>query len=169
MSCLYNIWVTSYTADQYLVMTGYSQPSISAGLPGWVALRSEVQTRAADGRRLSEDGCLTWYCWVLRRFEMKQGRWPKHSTQTRHRLPLSPWDACPYIKMWFGALTGTHWGEARWEGLGLQCKPQTHSLPPALPSCIQLYYIHSCWCASVRFVYVLCVSKEGTHKIALSL
>lgn len=115
-------------------------------LPGWVALHSEVQTTATDGRRLSEDGCLTLCCWDLRRAEIKQGRWPKHSTQTRHSLLLSPWDACPYIKMWFGALTGTQRGEAGWEGLGLQCKPQTHSLPPALPSCSQLYYIHSCWC-----------------------
>lgn len=30
-------------------------------LLGWVALHSEVQTRAADGRRLPYDGCLTWY------------------------------------------------------------------------------------------------------------
>lgn len=83
---------------------------------------------------------------ICESLETKQGHWPKHSTQTRRSLLLSPWDACPYIKMWFGALTGTQWGEAGWEGLGLQCKPQTHSLPPALPSCSQLYYIHSCWC-----------------------
>lgn len=127
-------------------------------LPGWVALHSEVQTTATDWRRLSEDGCLTWYPWDLRRVALKQDCWPKHSTQTRRSLLLSPWDACPYIKMWFGALTKTQQGEAGWEGLGLQCKPQTHSLPPALPSCSQLYYIHSCrgvcvWCLCMCCVF----------------
>lgn len=127
-----------------------------SSLPAWVALHSEVQTRATDGWRLSGDGCLTWCCWDLRRVEKKQDCWPKHSTQPRRSLLLSPWDACPYIKMWFGALTRTQWGEAGWEGLGLQCKPQSHSLPPALPSCSQLYYIHSCccWCVCVCDVCV---------------
>ena len=92
---------------------------------------------------------------ICREVEMKRGRWPKHSTQTRRSLLLSPWDACPYIKMWFGALTGTQRGEAGWEGLGLQCKPQTHSLPPALPSCSRLHYIHSC-CVCVCVCVCVC-------------
>lgn len=75
-------------------------------------------------------------------------------------LLLSPWDACPYIKMWFGALTGTQWGEAGWEGLGLQCKPQTHSLPPAV--------LHTQLLVCVVFVYALNVWVDGTHKIPLS-
>lgn len=112
----------------------------------------------------SEDGCLSWCSWNLRRVEMKRSCWPKHSTQTRHTLLLSPWDVCPYIKMWFGALTGTQWGEAGWEGLGLQCKPQTHSLPPALS-----YTTYTAAAVCLMFVYVQCVWVEGSQKIPLSL
>lgn len=129
-------------------------------LLGWEALHSEVQTRATDGQRLSKD---TWYCWDLRRTEMNQGGWTKHSTQTRRSLLLSPWDACPYIKMWFGALTGTQWREARWEGLGLQCKPQTHSLPPVLPSCSSYttYTAAAAWhvCVCDVCVYAVCLGR----------
>lgn len=93
-----------------------------------------------------------------RRLEMKRGRWTRHSTKTCHSLRLSPRDACPYIKMWFGALTGTQQGEAGWEGLGLQCKPQSHSLPPASPPFRELYYIHCCcWCWCAICVCVLYV------------
>lgn len=121
----------------------------------------KVRTSAPDGRTPPEDGTPVWRCRALQRVEMKRGHWPKHSTQSHRSLLLSPWDACPYIKMWFGALT--EHSEER-----LDERDWVYSANHSPTVCLLQYYIHSCWKVCVC-VYVLYVWVKGAHKIPSSL
>lgn len=58
---LYGSLPSEHTNIQWWQVTASLAFQRLNSLLGWVALHSEVQTRAADGRRLPYDGCLTWY------------------------------------------------------------------------------------------------------------
>lgn len=100
---------------------------------------------------------------IGRRVEMKRGRGSKHSSPSHRSLLLSPWDACPYIKMWFGALAGNTARRGWMRGIGFTVQT-TEPQSPLLQ-----HYTHSCW--RVWCLCMCCIFGRrgwgggGAHKI----
>lgn len=84
-----------------------------------------------------------------KRVEMKRGRGSKHSSPSHRSLVLSPWDACPYIKMWFGALAGNTARRGWMRGIGFTVQT-TEPQSLLLQHCT-----HSCW--RVRCLCMCCI------------
>lgn len=91
---------------------------------------------------------------ICKGVEMKRGRGSKHSTPSHRSLLLSPWDACPYIKMWFGALAGNTARRGWMRGIGFTVQ----TTEPQSPSCSTT---HTQLLACVVFVHVLYIWAQG--------
>lgn len=78
----------------------------------------------------------------------------KHSTPSHRSLLLSPWDACPYIKMWFGALARNTARRGWMRGIGITVQ----TTEPQSPSCSTA---HTQLLACVMFVHVLYIWAGG--------
>lgn len=91
---------------------------------------------------------------ICKGVEMKRGRGSKHSTPSHRSLLLSPWDACPYIKMWFGALAGNTARRGLMRGIGFTVQ----TTEPQSPSCSTT---HTQLLACVVFVHVLYIWAQG--------
>lgn len=120
-----------------------------------MALHLEVQTSPGDGpgdppRALRSHAAGKSGKGV----EMKRGRGSKHSTPSHRSLLLSPWDACPYIKMWFGALAGNTARRGWMRGIGFTVQ----TTEPQSPSCSTA---HTQLLACVVFVHVLYIWAQG--------
>lgn len=129
-------------------------------LPGRVALRSEVQTRAPDGRRLSEDESRTWRWWVLRRVEMKQGGL---------HIPPRPAAVCsshpgtPAHTLRCGLELSQEHSEERLDERDWVYGANHRPTVCLLPSCSQLCYTHSRWCACTVCVCAVCLDSGDSQ------